>query len=79
MSEDEVGEMFSFADKDNDGKISYLEFQTMINPPKIAQETNNNDSKAIVESVKKVTIVTDRADSDTTSQKAEAKENLVVL
>ena len=26
--------MFTFADKDGDGKISYTEFQIMINPPK---------------------------------------------
>ena len=26
--------MFLYADKDNDGKISWTEFQTMINPPK---------------------------------------------
>ena len=26
--------MFAYADKDSDGKISYTEFQTMINPPK---------------------------------------------
>ena len=26
--------MFSYADKDGDGKISYQEFQVMINPPK---------------------------------------------
>ena len=26
--------MFTFADKDGDGKISYTEFQVMINPPK---------------------------------------------
>ena len=26
--------MFTYADKDSDGKISYTEFQAMINPPK---------------------------------------------
>ena len=26
--------MFTYADKDGDGKISYQEFQVMINPPK---------------------------------------------
>ena len=34
MSEDEIEEMFAYADKDGDGKISYQEFQAMINPPK---------------------------------------------
>ena len=26
--------MFTYADQDRDGRISYTEFQTMINPPK---------------------------------------------
>jgi len=34
VSEDDIEEMFNYADKDGDGKISYTEFQIMINPPK---------------------------------------------
>ena len=34
MSEEDIEEMFSYADKDQDGKISYTEFKIMINPPK---------------------------------------------
>ena len=34
MSEEDIEEMFAFADKDCDGKISYTEFQIMISPPK---------------------------------------------
>ncbi|XP_023324888.1 calmodulin-like protein 4 [Eurytemora carolleeae] len=34
VSETDVEEMFTFADKDNDGRISYKEFRIMINPPK---------------------------------------------
>ena len=30
----DIDSMFSYADKDCDGKISWQEFQTMINPPK---------------------------------------------
>jgi len=32
VNEDEINEMFDFADKDKDGKINYSEFETMINP-----------------------------------------------
>ena len=32
--DEDIDEMFNFADKDKDGKISWEEFQTMINPPK---------------------------------------------
>ena len=31
--------MFSYADQDFDGKISWSEFQTMINPPKPPKPT----------------------------------------
>jgi hypothetical protein len=31
---EDIEEMFSYADQDCDGKISWSEFQTMINPPK---------------------------------------------
>lgn len=32
VNEEEINEMFDFADKDKDGKINYSEFETMINP-----------------------------------------------
>ena len=32
--------MFEYADKDHDGKISYPEFQVMINPPKLPAGTH---------------------------------------
>jgi Ca2+-binding EF-hand superfamily protein len=31
---EDIEEMFTYADQDCDGKISWSEFQTMINPPK---------------------------------------------
>jgi len=34
VSEEDIEEMFTYADKDGDGKISYTEFKIMINPPK---------------------------------------------
>ena len=33
VAESEIEEMFCYADSDHDGKISWAEFQTMINPP----------------------------------------------
>ena len=52
MSEDEIEEMFAYADKDGDGKISYQEFQAMINPPKPPPATEKSRKSL----VKKVTI-----------------------
>ena len=57
MSEEDIEEMFTYADKDGDGKISYTEFQIMINPPKppepprptmadLAKKTKLEDAKA---------------------------------
>ena len=37
MSERDIEEMFNYADKDADGKISYSEFKIMINPAKQPQ------------------------------------------
>ena len=37
MSEEDIEDMFTYADKDCDGKINWAEFQTMINPPKPPQ------------------------------------------
>ena len=56
VSEDDIEEMFNFADKDRDGKISFLEFQLMINPPKLDSDTSLKKSKS-KEGVKKVTII----------------------
>ena len=33
VSDEDIEEMFNFADKDADGKLSYAEFQIMIDPP----------------------------------------------
>ena len=56
VSEDDIEEMFNFADKDRDGKISFLEFQLMINPPKLDSDSSLKKSKS-KEGVKKVTII----------------------
>ena len=48
--------MFAYADKDKDGKISYTEFQTMINPPRPPTEPQPYLTPA--PAVKKVTIKT---------------------
>ena len=54
VSEEDIEEMFTYADKDCDGKISYLEFQAMINPPKPPPETQMFHTPP----VKRVTIQT---------------------
>ena len=54
VSDEDIEEMFNYADKDCDGKISYLEFQTMINPPKPSKEAQIVRTP----SVKRVTIKT---------------------
>ena len=54
MAEEDIEEMFTYADKDCDGKISYLEFQAMINPPKPPPETQMRPTPP----VKRVTIQT---------------------
>lgn len=33
VSDEDIEEMFRFADKDGDGKLSYAEFKVMIDPP----------------------------------------------
>ena len=40
VSDEDIGDMFDFADKNQDGKISYDEFQVMINPQKPAEMTS---------------------------------------
>ena len=54
--------MFNFADKDRDGKISFLEFQLMINPPKLESDSSLKKSKS-KDGVKKVTII-EHGDND---------------
>ena len=54
VSEEDIDEMFTYADKDGDGQISYQEFQAMINPPKPPPETQKPQRSA----VKRVTIQT---------------------
>ena len=53
VCEEDIEEMFVFADKDCDGKISYTEFQTMINPPKPPPEKLQTKP---AQTMKKVTI-----------------------
>ena len=49
--------MFAYADRDKDGKISYTEFQAMINPPK-PPTTEPTQCLSPAQTVKKVTIKT---------------------
>ena len=34
VADEDIADMFAVADSDSDGRISYKEFQKMINPPK---------------------------------------------
>jgi len=61
VDEEDIEEMFSYADKDKDGKISYLEFQAMINPPKPPTEPTTSLTPT---PVKRVTIKTTEKDED---------------
>ena len=61
VDEEDIEEMFSYADKDKDGKISYLEFQAMINPPKPPTEPAPSLTPT---PVKRVTIKTTEKDED---------------
>ena len=76
VSEDDIEEMFKFADKDKDGKISFIEFQLMITPQKPLESNNNCNMENIKinsnngENVKKVTIMTEEDSmADTTKDK----------
>ena len=40
VSDEDIGDMFDFADKNQDGKINYEEFQVMINPQKPVDMTS---------------------------------------
>ena len=55
VSEDDIEEMFHFADKDRDGRISYGEFQVMVTPPKI--DINDVINIKHKDPAKRVTIV----------------------
>ena len=60
VSEEDIEEMFTYADKDGDGKISYTEFQVMISPPKPPTVTPSQRKL----SKKKVTIQTQKPDQE---------------
>ena len=45
VHDDDIKEMFDFADANQDGKISYEEFQIMINPPKPVEMPRPNISE----------------------------------
>lgn len=74
--------MFKFADKDQDGKISFIEFQLMIKPQK-PDESNNNcnlENLKIMnkngENIKKVTIMTE---NDSVSEMNKDKTILIAI
>ena len=57
VSEEEIEEMFAFADVNKDGKISYNEFQVMINPAKPVEKPKPNLKKiAATKSVETVKV-----------------------
>ena len=66
MSEEDIEEMFTFADKDSDGKISYKEFQAMINPPKPPPEPQPHQTPT--PTVKRVTIKTKENQTESVMQ-----------
>ena len=45
VSDDIIEEMFRFADKDEDGQLSYEEFSLMINPPEPARDAKPHAAK----------------------------------
>ena len=60
VDEADIEEMFTYADKDGDGKISYAEFQVMISPPKPPTVTPSQRKL----SKKKVTIQAQKPDQE---------------
>ena len=62
--------MFVFADKDCDGKISYKEFQSMINPPKPPPEHLNTQP---AHSMKKLTFRTPEHSNKQTKENTEVE------
>ena len=84
VSEEDIEEMFSFADKDGDGKISYTEFKIMINPPKppeqprptladLARKTQMEERKETDE------MKSNEAQTATVCDKSESKTSLVTI
>ena len=74
VCEEYIEEMFTFADKDCDGKISYKEFQTMINPPKPPPEHHKNHPVPTVN--KSVTIKTEENSNNKTKEQSEMKSQI---
>ena len=68
VCEEDIEEMFVFADQDSDGKISYTEFQTMINPPKPPPEQLQTQP---AHNTKRVTIKTPEHSSKQTNETTE--------
>ena len=75
VSEEEIEEMFCYADKDCDGKISYQEFQVMINPPK--RPTEMQPGRKF--SKKKVTIKAQKPETLSVTNFMKSKHNNQVL
>lgn len=82
VSEDDIEEMFKFADKDQDGKISFIEFQLMIKPQKPDESNNNYNLENLKninkngENVKKVTIMTE---NDSLAETNKDKDMLISI
>merc|ERR1719330_1778104 len=82
VSEDDIEEMFKFADKDQDGKISFIEFQLMIKPQKPDESNNNCNLENLKniskngENIKKVTIMTE---NDSVSEMNKDKTILIAI
>merc|ERR1719384_1473201 len=47
VKEEDIEEMFEYADKDKDGKITYSEFQIMINPQKKPSSPEKKSMKSL--------------------------------
>jgi len=49
VADSDIDEMFSYADADCDGKINWLEFQTMINPPQGVVQGTSKQGRVVKE------------------------------
>ena len=49
VSEADIEEMFAIADVDGDGKLSYKEFLTMIDPPVPSEQGNTSGKKVTIQ------------------------------
>ena len=49
VADSDIDEMFSYADADCDGKINWLEFQTMINPPQGVVQGTSKQGRLVKE------------------------------